>query len=88
MGKARFWAGLEMFKYVSDMTPSALGILLLGIQIILMAGEGTVGWVKRQLLVISGFSLQTNQHLVCVHPPYLIESTNLLQQDPKQFCET
>jgi hypothetical protein len=53
--KARFWASLKMSQYVSDMTPSALGILMLGIQIILVAGKGTIGLVKRSLLAISGF---------------------------------
>jgi hypothetical protein len=32
-----------------------------------MAGEGTVGLVERKWLVISGFWLQTNQHLY-MHP--------------------
>jgi hypothetical protein len=33
-----------MFQYISDMTSSALSILILGIQIILVAGEeGAVG---------------------------------------------
>jgi hypothetical protein len=45
------------------MTPATLGFLILGIQIIFMVGTGTFGLVERQLLVISGFWLQTNQHL-------------------------
>jgi hypothetical protein len=36
---------------------------MLGIQIIFVAGKGTVGLVERKLLVISRFWLQTNQHL-------------------------
>jgi hypothetical protein len=52
-----------MSQYVSDMTPSALVILIFVSQIILVAGESTVGLLERKLLVISGFWLQTNQHL-------------------------
>jgi hypothetical protein len=63
MEKARFWASLKMSQYVSDLTPSALGILRLGIQIILKAGKSTVGLVKRSLLAMPGVWLQTKQHL-------------------------
>jgi hypothetical protein len=45
------------------MAPSALGIFKLSIQTILVAGEGALGLVKRQVLVISGTGLQTNQNL-------------------------
>jgi hypothetical protein len=62
--KTNFWVSLEMSQYVSDMTPSALGIFMLGIQIMLVAGEGTVGLVERKLLFVSGFwLLRTNKHL-------------------------
>jgi hypothetical protein len=51
-------------------TPQALNILMLVIQNILVAGEGTVGLVKQSLLAISGFWPQTNQH------PYLIKKVH------------
>jgi hypothetical protein len=54
------------------MTPSALGIFMLSIQTILAAREGALVLVKRQVLVISGTGLQTNQNLyrssVSSHP--------------------
>jgi hypothetical protein len=38
-GKSRFWASLEMFQFISDMTPSALGIIMLGIQNMMVAAQ-------------------------------------------------
>jgi hypothetical protein len=59
---ARFSASLELSQYVSDMTPSALVLLMFGIQIILVARERTVGLVEKKVLVISGFWLQGRNH--------------------------
>jgi hypothetical protein len=64
MEKASFSASLvKLSQYVSDMTPSALFLLMFGIQIILVAREYTVGLVERKVLVISGFWLQGNHHM-------------------------
>jgi hypothetical protein len=58
----RFWVSLEMSQYVSDMTPSALGILMLVIQIMLVAGAGTVELIKRKLEFVSGLWLRRTSH--------------------------
>jgi hypothetical protein len=58
MEKARFWASPKMSQYVSDVTPLAQGIFMLGIQIILKAGKGAVGY---------------KQTSICVHPQLIKE---------------
>jgi hypothetical protein len=54
MEKTRFLASLKMSQCVSDMSPSAIDVLMLGIQIMLVAGEGTIGLMERKQLVVSG----------------------------------
>jgi hypothetical protein len=83
MEKARFWASLEMFQYVSDMTPSALGYSNH------FGGWRRYSWAGGGEAIVGHFwILSANKPAsVCIHISFS-KSTNLLPQEIIQFCKT
>jgi hypothetical protein len=85
MEMTRFWASLEMSQYVSDMTSSGvMVILMLGIQIMLVAGEGIP-----EAIVCHFWILTTEQQSsIYMHHISSRNSKNVVPQHFKQFCKT